>query len=100
MVAGGLNERREKLLEDAKGKLKDVKDRVKDVKESVQETVQSGGRHAAKLEGLREGLGSVVRGVKSAVKDVIPATGRLGVGERRRRAALFLQPVARRRHVR
>jgi len=71
-MAGGLNERREKLLEDAKGKLKDVKDRVKDVKESVQETVQSGGRHAAKLEGLREGLGSVVRGVKSAVKDVIP----------------------------
>jgi hypothetical protein len=70
-MAGGLNERREKLLEDAKGKLKDVKDRVKDVKESVQETVQSGGRHAAKLEGLREGLGSVVRGVKSAVKDVI-----------------------------
>jgi hypothetical protein len=71
-MAGGLNERREKLLEDAKGKLKDVKDRVKDVKESVQETVQSGGRHAAKLEGLREGLGSVVRGVKSAVKDVVP----------------------------
>jgi len=74
-MAGGLNERREKLLEDAKGKLKDVKDRVKDVKESVQETVQSGGRHAAKLEGLREGLGSVVRGVKSAVKDVIPLPG-------------------------
>ena len=74
-MAGGLNERREKLLEDAKGKLKDVKDRVKDVKESVQETVQSGGRHAAKLEGIREGLGSVVRGVKSAVKDVIPLPG-------------------------
>ena len=74
-MAGGLNERREKLLEDAKGKLKDVKDRVKDVKESVQETVQSGGRHAAKLEGLREGLGSVVRGVKSAVKDVNPFPG-------------------------
>lgn len=74
-MAGGLNERREKLLEDAKGKLKDVKDRVKDVKESVQETVQSGGRHAAKLEGLREGLGSVVRGVKSAVKDVTPFAG-------------------------
>jgi len=69
-LIGGFTSQREKLLGN-------WNEKVKEAVEKGRESVQPGGKHAAKLEGLKElkeglgsGLGSVVRGVKSGVEGV------------------------------